>query len=206
MISCMLCISGCGTTELEERCFPQLVTVGYEDDKVTYYAGFPKVEGADGKSATSSEIQVSTVTGASFEDSRKKFEQHLNKLADYNHLKVLVLEEDFMEEKAAYDGMLEYLAGQEDYPRNTYVCAVDDAEDLLEIEKNLPQDLGTYLELYLTNHEAQKDRLLTLGDLIDEKENQNMVLYLPYLEIDDKYVEWRGYYAIGQGYEPLDID
>jgi len=146
MISCMLCISGCGTTELEERCFPQLVTVGYEDDKVTYYAGFPKVEGADGKSATSSEIQVSTVTGASFEDSRKKFEQHLNKLADYNHLKVLVLEEDFMEEKAAYDGMLEYLAGQEDYPRNTYVCAVDDAEDLLEIDSSYTSVEGILFE------------------------------------------------------------
>ena len=73
------------------------------------------------------------------------------------------------------------------------MCVVDDAEELLELEKHLPQDLGTYLEEYLKNHEAQKNKLLTLGDLLNEKENQMMILYLPYLEADDNYVKWIGY-------------
>lgn len=202
----MMCMTGCGTTELEERCFPQLVTVGYEDNKVTYCAGFPKLNGTSGQENQSNEIHVPTVSARSFEESRKEYEGHLNKLADYNHLKVLVLEEDFLEESALYNEMLDYLAEQEDFPRNTYVCAVDDMEELLLIEDNLPQDVGTYLELYLTNHEDKKDRLLTLGDLIDEKENQEMILYMPYLDVENNYVEWGGYYAIGQGHEPIEID
>ena len=203
---CICFMTGCGTTELEERCFPQLVMVGYEDDKVTYRADFPKVSSSSGQDSQNNEIQVPTVSAKNFEEGRKEYEGHLNKLADYNHLKVLVFEEDFLEEKKAYEGMLDYLAKQEDFPRNTYVCAVDDIEELMEIEENLPQDVGTYLELYLTNHEEKKDRLLTLGDLIDEKENQEMVLYIPYLDVEGKYVEWRGYYAVGQGYEPIEID
>lgn len=192
----MVSLTGCGTTELEERCFPQLVTVGYDDNKVTYCVEFPEMTTGNGEDGQSNTIQVPIVSGASFEESRQEYESHLNQLADYNHLKVLALEEDFLEEKDAYENMLDYLSKEEDFPRNTYVCAVDDIEDLLEIKKNLPQDVGTYLELYLTNHEEERDKLPTLGDLLDEKENQKKEIAIPYLEVEGKYVEWRGDYRI----------
>ena len=89
--------------------------------------------------------------------------------------------------------MLNNLAETEEFPRNTYVCAIDDIEDLLQLEKKLSQDIGTYLEEFLNNQESQKKRRLTLGDLLNEKENQMMVLYMPYLEAEENYVEWKGY-------------
>lgn len=184
---------GCSTTELEERCFPMVTTVGFEDGKITYCAGFPRASNSAQGDSKSTEIKVSIVSASTFEESKTKYENRLNKEADYNHLKVLVLEEDLLENGVGYDNMLAYLAETEEFPRNTYVCVVDDVEDLLEIEKNLPQDLGSYLEEYLKNHEEKKDKMLTLGDLIDEKENQAMVLYLPYLEVEENYVEWKGY-------------
>ena len=192
---CLLC--GCSTTELEDRCFPQLAAVGYEDGKVGFALGFPRVGSAGEEEPQINEIKVSMTYAKTFTDARTEYESHLNKVADYNHLKVMVLEEDLLEETKRYDEMLEALAVQEDLPRNTIVCVVDDVEDLLEIDKNLPQDLGAYLEEYLKNHEAQKNHLLTLGDLIDEKANGEMVLYLPYLDVEDNYVQWEGYYAIG---------
>ncbi len=203
----MICIlSGCSTTELEERCFPQVVSVGYDDRKVTFCAGFPRVGTSGAQEPQINEIQVPMVSAKSFEESRMEYERHLNKMADYNHLKVLVLEEDLLEEQMEYNEMLDHLSETENFPRNTYVCAVDDLEELLAIEKNLPQDLGTYLEEYLSNHEEKKDRFLTLGDLIDEKVNGEMVLYIPYLEVEDNYVDWGGYYAVGKGVEPIEID
>lgn len=196
VMSVML-FTGCTSTELEERCFPQLAVVGYEDDKVSYALGFPRVGSSGQQEPQINEIKVPTVYAKNFADARKEYEGHLNKKADYNHLKVLVMEDDFLEEKQAYEQMLKSLAKQEDFPRNTIVCVVDDMEELLEIDKNLPQDTGTYLEEYLKNHEGEKVQLLTLGDLIDEQANGEIVLYLPYLEVEDNYVQWGGYYAIG---------
>lgn len=198
MISgCLLVLSffmtGCSTTELEERCFPVVTTVGFEDGKISYCAGFPRATNSAQGDSKSTEIQVSMVLLSTFEEAKSKYESHLNKDADYNHLKVLVLEEDLLESGIGYEDMLGYLAETEEFPRNTYVCVVDDVEELLEMEKNLPQDLGSYLEEYLKNHEEKKDKLLTLGDLMDEMANQEMVLYLPYLEAEENYVEWKGY-------------
>lgn len=161
-----LILGGCSTTELEERCFPMMTAIGYENGKVIYRDAFSKDD-------TTGQL------GA--------------KEKDYAHLKVLVLDEDLLEQKTQYEKMLEEQAEKENFPRNTYVCVVDDIEDLFEMEKNISQDLGTYLEEYLKKHEEKKDRLLTLGDLLDEKENQMMVLYLPYLDVEENIVEWKGY-------------
>lgn len=184
-----LLLTGCSTTELEERCFPMMVAVGYEDGKVSYAAGFPKEdENGQGGRRQSEEI--------SFDQAKIAYENRLNRDADYNHLKVLVLEGDLTEQKKVYEDMLETLMYTESFPRNTYVCVVDEVDDLYEMEKSLSLDLGTYLEEYLKKQEEKKNRLLTLGDLIDEKENQAMVLYLPYLEVEENFMEWKGYVNI----------
>lgn len=157
---------GCSTTELEERSFPMLVAIEYENGGVTYKNAFPK------------------------EDDMGKMGA---KQKDYNHLKVLVLEDELLETKNAYESVISELAEKEIFPRNTYVCALDDVEDLFEIEKKISQDLGTYLEEYLKLHEEDKGRLLTLGDLIDEQANHSFILYMPYLDVEENVVVWKGY-------------
>lgn len=201
----MLCglLTGCSTQELEERYFPMAVVVGYEDNKVFYQAAYPKQ--SSGSDSKITEIKTNPAEESNFGKSKQVYESRLNKIPDYNHLKVLVLEEDFLEMPEAYKNMLENLAESEDYPRNTVVCAIDDAEELLEIAENLPQDLGSYLEEYLNHHEEKKNRLLTLGDLMDENENQEMVLYVPFLDVEESYVEWNGYYAIGKNLPAVDM-
>lgn len=164
LFACVLV--GCSTTELEERSFPMLVAVEFENGKVTYKEAFPKEDKTGSLGA------------------REK---------DYSHLKVLVFEEDLLEQQAAFENVLTEWAKDERFPRNTYVCAFDDADDLFEMEKNISQDLGTYLEEFLKQHEEKKDRLLTLGDLLDEQANQSMILYLPYMEVDDNVIKWKGY-------------
>lgn len=198
---------GCSSTELEDRCFPMVVSVGFEDGKVTYCAGFPKDDTTGQSDTKGTEINVSMVSSSNFQKSKARYENRLNKEADYNHLKVLVLEEDLLEQPSQYDAMLDDLADTEIFPRNTYVCVVDDMEDLFEMEKNISQDLGTYLEEYLKKHEEKKEQLLTLGDLIDEKENQLMVLYLPYLDVEENFVEWKGYMnTSGKSWKESDIE
>lgn len=206
--SCLLQLTACAKTELEERCYPLLAVVDYDEDanQVSFCAGFPRADNSGGSTGQTAELQVSTASEKTFETSKAEYEKNLNKVPDYNHIKVLVLGEDFVENEQAYEDMLDHLSSTEEFPRNTYVCMVEDVEELLEIDKNLPQDLGTYLEEYLGNHEEKKNRMLTLGDLIDEKENKTLVLYAPYLIPEETYVEWGGYYAIGAGMPPIDFE
>ena len=186
-------VTGCSTTELEERCFPMLVTVGYENGKITYGAAFPKDNASGQSNSKESEIRASVVADIDFSSSKEKYENRLNKEADYNHLKVLVLEDEVIEEKGIYEMMIAALMKTEDFPRNTYVCVADDVDDLYELEQSISQDLGTYLEEYIKKNEKDKGRLLTLGDLMNEEVNQSKILYLPYLDVEEKYIEWKGY-------------
>lgn len=188
-----LMLTGCSSTELEERCFPMLVSVGLEDGKVIYGAGFPKSDATGQSNSTGTEIKHSQVSDKDFVSSKGKFENRLNKEVDYNHLKVFAIEDDLLSQASIYSAMLQHLAETESFPRNAYVCVVDDVDELYEFEKQISEDTGTYLEEYLKKHEEHKERLLTLGDLIDEEKNQTMVLYLPYIEIEENFVEWKGY-------------
>jgi hypothetical protein len=192
-------LTGCSKTELEERCFPLLAVVDYKTDsqEETFCVGFPRSDNSGGSTGQTTELQITTVSGTDFETSQANYEEDLNKIADYNHLKVLVLGEKLVRNQEAYNEMLDYLADTEEFPRNTYVCVVMDTEALLKIDAKLPQDLGTYLEEFLNNHEKNKNRMLTLGDLLDEKENQLLVLYAPYLIPEQTHVRWGGYCTIG---------
>ena len=191
-----ICVGGCSETELEERCFPMLAAVGYEDDKVNFNTAFPKAESTKQESSSTKTIQSSKASANNFEKSIKKYESRLNKQVDYNHLKVLVMEEELLENKTAYHEMLDYLAKTERFPRNTYVCVVDDLENLFALGDKVSQDIGSYLEEFITKQEENSSHILTLGDLLDEKENQTMILYMPYLEVEENYVEWGGYVNI----------
>ena len=93
-----------------------------------------------------------------------------------------------------------YMREKELYPRNTYVCFTDTADDLYEIEENLPEDLGSYIEAYLQNHESEKQiRLLNLGILLDEQLNQRQVLQFPYLTVQNQAIVWESNYVINHG-------
>lgn len=196
VVGCMFLFNGCSETELEQRCFPMLAVVGYEDDKVVFDTVFARTGVSGQEKNTIEDVKSSAVKERSFSKSIEVYEGHLSKQVDYNHLKVLVMEEDLLEEKNAFNKMLDYLDETETFPRNTYVCVVDDVEDLLRLEEKVSQDLGSYLEEYITKHEEGKSHILTLGDLLDEKENQTMILYMPYLEVEDNYIEWGGYVNI----------
>ena len=192
-IGISMIFTGCSATELEERCFPMLVAVGYEDGKISYGAVFPKDDAAGQPGSKESEIQVPEVTDVNVALSKEKYEKRLNKEVDYNHMKVLVFEDEIFDKSGMYDEVIDSLTRSEAFPRNTYVCVADDVEDLFEIQKSISQDLGSYLEEYIKKQEKDKEQLLTLGDLIDEKANQTNMLYLPCLDIEENYIEWKGY-------------
>ena len=192
----MLCTSiACGANELEETAFPLLVAVDYEDDRnrVIYCDLFSRSKQEDGQGK---ELPYSAKTGKNFAEAKENYENLLQKVPDYSHLKILLLGEDLVQNPQVYKDTIQTLAQTEEFPRNTYVCVIDEVDDILEIADKLSEDVGSYLENYLENHKQQENNLLSLGDLIDEQENQTLILYAPYFDVEDGIVQMKGQYAL----------
>lgn len=193
-------LTGCGATELEDRCFPMMAAVDKNDTQILFSYGFPELSQKENTDLAEAKVNAAMSSGANFAEALHEYEGQLSKAADCNHMKVLVIGQRFVEDEAYFTEMLSYLREKELYPRNTYVCFTDTADDLYAIEENLPEDLGSYIEAYLQNHESEKQiRLLNLGILLDEQLNQRQVLQFPYLTVQNQAMVWESNYVINHG-------
>lgn len=172
LVAITMILTGCRTTELENRNFPIEIAVKDTDE-------FTKA----------------------WLDKRRSS----NYIMDYSHLKVIILNEDFVEDKNAMEEFLEFLEQKSDVPRNTYVFVAEDAEEVMELGSKLEESVGTYLEERLENvTEVKKKAYPTLGMLYQERKNHLETLFIPYIaaqedkpEITDYYV-WRRGKAVGK--------
>lgn len=191
----LLC--GCSATELEDRCFPMMAVVDEKDGQISFGYGFPKLSQKDNTDLEEARVNIAPVTGKTMESCVRIYDSRLEKLADCNHMKVLVFGENLMEDTGRYADVLSYLKQTGLFPRNIYVCVAEDPLALFETEEDLPQDLGSYLEQYLQNQEsAGSGKLFKLGRLLDEKENHILQIMLPYLETEDHIIFWKTMYRV----------
>lgn len=202
LIPVVILLTGCNSTELEDRCFPMLAAVDYEKEtgKVVFAYMFPRagIKSEEGQNAA--QIDVAPVEGQNFTEAREEFEREVSKKPDPNHLKVVLLGEDFVENHGQYEKMLEQLQQDESFPRNTYVCITADVKAVLEQDEQRSMDIGSYLEELLENHDRKESRKLpTIGNLIDEKDNRRRTLEIPYIEVENETIIWQTEYVMAQG-------
>lgn len=107
-------------------------------------------------------------------------------MVDYNHLKVILFEQQCLEDDAKMGEMLAVLQQDKNVPQNTYVLGTSEMKGLLELEEALGEPLGNYLEALLENNsDVKKDAYPTLGMLYQEKENRLETLFIPNVSILD---------------------
>lgn len=121
-----------------------------------------------------------------------------NRVMDYNHLKVMILSREFVENKSGMEELLALLEEKNELPRNTYVVVADDAEEILAMEDALGESVGNYLEEQFENvSQIRKQAYPTLGMLYQEEENQAETLFIPYVSkegdklVMDQYYVWK---------------
>lgn len=120
-----------------------------------------------------------------------------NKVLDYNHLKVMVLEEEFLQNEEQYVRLLEQLKAEETFPRNVYACVTDNAGKIIAAGDLITEDIGVYIEELLENKDTSNAKdLPTVGQLMDDLANRKKNLDLPYLTVDGDRVVWDGFYRI----------
>ena len=109
VLSVQQLLCGCSATELEDRCFPMMAVVDEKDGQISFGYGFPKLSQKDNTDLEEARVNIAPVTGKTMESCVQTYDSRLEKLADCNHMKVLVFGENLMEDTGRYEDVLSYL-------------------------------------------------------------------------------------------------
>lgn len=202
----VLCLGGCGNTELEERNFPLAAAVTLTKENYQMAFGFEQLKDvADEKS----EKENTSVLLAEGKDCMKLFlhaDGENPGEMDYNHLKALILNRSLLEDEKRLGAFLGYLEEKNLFSRNTLLLVTEDEPDqVMEMDTVLKEPVGTYLNERIASDERFKDsEAVTLGSLFRIWENENENLWIPYINcaedkmILEKYYLMQGRMAAGK--------
>lgn len=202
----VLCLGGCGNTELEERNFPLAAEVTLTKENYQMAFGFEQLKNvADEKS----EKENTSVLLAEGKDCMELFlhaDGENPGEMDYNHLKALILNRSLLENEKRLGAFLGYLEEENLFSRNTLLFVTEDEPDqVMEMDTVLKEPVGTYLNERIASDERFKDsEAVTLGSLFRIWENENENLWIPYINcaedkmILEKYYLMQGRTAAGK--------
>lgn len=202
----VLCLGGCGNTELEERNFPLAAAVTLTKENYQMAFGFEQLKNvADEKS----EKENTSVLLAEGKDCMELFlhaDGENPGEMDYNHLKALILNRSLLEDEKRLGAFLGYLEEENLFSRNTLLFVTEDEPDqVMEMDTVLKEPVGTYLNERIASDERFKDsEAVTLGSLFRIWENENENLWIPYINcaedkmILEKYYLMQGRTAAGK--------
>ena len=202
----VLCLGGCGNTELEERNFPLAAAVTLTKENYQMAFGFEQLKDvADEKS----EKENTSILLAEGKDCMELFlhaDGENPGEMDYNHLKALILNRSLLEDEKRLGAFLGYLEEENLFSRNTLLFVTEDEPDqVMEMDTVLKEPVGTYLNERIASDERFKDsEAVTLGSLFRIWENENENLWIPYINcaedkmILEKYYLMQGRMAAGK--------
>lgn len=198
-VICGAFLSGCSTAELENRNFPLAVGVDMDgrDCRISYkFQNLSKVADTNTSGGQSTDYFIRS---ESFFTGLSEYSNDSNKIMDYNHVKVLVLGEDFLENREVLENFIEVCERDNLIAYNTLLFLAEDAGSILALDENLDTSIGSYLEEMI---ESRKDYTLkdavTVGDLYKEYDNKNQTLFVPILKEEGGMPVIRNYYVISQ--------
>lgn len=198
----VLCIflEGCSTTELENRKFPLAMGVDLEEESCRVSYKFQDLSSVADENADAGSSTDFYIKDKDFYTAISQYANDSNKEMDYNHMKVLILSEDFIENEESLEVFLQICEKRALIARSTLLFAAEDAGKILSLDKNLDTPIGTYLEEMIESREDYKLKdTVTLGDLINDKANEEQLLYIPVLKEKGGLPVIRGYYAMAGG-------
>lgn len=211
-----LTLSGCGSTELEERKFPLVISVDKktleteeEGENLSSFQismGFQNLaEVADEKAKDAGNAPTKTEE-MSWYEAFEESDASSPRMMDYNHLKAIILSREILEDKEMLEELLDFVKEQEVFARNTLLfTSISKAADILELEGKLDLPVGTWLEEMVAGNTELKDpAIVTLGSLLNEYDNRMENLYIPVLEAAEDTIWIEQYYVIS-GYENCGI-
>ncbi|MCI9416791.1 MAG: GerAB/ArcD/ProY family transporter [Eubacterium sp.] len=193
-------LMGCSTQELENRKFPLAMGIDKKEDSCLISYKFQNLSAVADENADSPGGTDFFIEEQDFFTGISKYANNTNKIMDYNHMKALILSEDFAEDAKALSDFLKICGKESLIARNTLLFFAEDAAKILKLDENLDTAIGSYLEEMLDSREDYRLKdAVTLGDLYNEMENKEQLLLVPVLADDGGIPVIRNYYAISGG-------
>jgi Ger(x)C family germination protein len=191
-------LSGCDVRELESRGFPLAIGIDQTDTGMILSFDFPDMtEVSNGKSPMGKEVSFSVEAGEYYE-AQKAYENNTNRTLDYNHLKALILSQDFIRDTRALRELLTWFEKEEEFARNTCLfIAKDSCVKILSLSDKTEGSVGNYLEEMVESQDDYKsNKIMTMGKLMNQWHNQNELLLIPVLTDNGGYPTISEYAAI----------
>ncbi len=179
-------LSSCGDRiEIEDREFVQALAVDYTNNELTAYYILPDVAAISDQPSTDPEKLLRTFHGANFFDIEEQYKLCSSKKLDYSHLKVLIVGEKLLQNEIMMQDVVTYLQNNYEISKNTYIFLVkDNIKDIVDYNKNVSNGIGDYLDRMYRNNLVQSEKEeITLGSLINAKNNSDFAIQLPLLTI-----------------------
>lgn len=196
----LMLLSGCSTKELENRDFPLAMGVDEDEEQCRISYKFQNLSAIADEKANSVSSTDFYIRDKDFFTGISKYANDTNKVLDYNHMKVLVLSEDFVEDSEALERFLQVCEKENLIARNTLLFLAEDAGEILALDENLDTAIGSYLEELVESREDYKLKdSVTLGDLYNDMANQEQLLLIPVLTKEGGLPVIRNYYAFSGG-------
>lgn len=200
----LFCVSalfaGCSTQELENRKFPLAMGIDEEDGSCLISFKFQDLSAVANENADSPSGTDFFIEDKDFFTGVSKYANNTNKIMDYNHMKALILSEDFVEDASSLTNFLQICGKENLIARNTLLFFAENAAEVMKLDENLDTAIGSYLEEMLDSREDYKLKdTVTLGDLLNEAENKEQLLLVPVLAEEGGIPVIRNYYAISGG-------
>lgn len=176
-------LGGCGTRELEDRGFPLSIGIDRNEEGMALSFDFPDLSESDNEKNPSGKTVTFSVEAGAYYEAQKAYENNTNKVLDYNHLKAIVLSQEFLADNDALRDLLSWLEHEQVLARNTYLfVAKEKASEILTLTEETNGSVGKYLEQMVNTQEDFKEsKVVTIGDLMNQWHNQNEVLLIPVL-------------------------
>lgn len=213
MICCLILgigggTSGCSVIELEDRSFPLLIAVGEEEGNCRLIYKFQDLgEVSSKESSSKSGGNEQEVKAGSFYEAMEVYQEENGKYMDLNHVKALVLEQDFLENEKLYEDFLETLKDSPQISKNILVYATEDVAELTALSEEMDENMGTFLEEMLQgnpNYDAR--RQVTLGTILNDWQDERRNLLLPYLTPEERLPVVTQYYLLAAGHPAGIVD
>lgn len=176
-------LSGCSSTELENKSFPLAVLITEKDGQYQACYLSQQLSEVANERADGGNMTAESAQGSTYYETHKTFEKNNRCRLDMSHTKALIFQKDFMESDTL-EVFLETVRQENTYARNTLVYLSDSSMgQLAKLNDSLEVPLGSYLEQMTENERELKEQAaVTLGALLNEQENADRTLLIPVIQ------------------------
>ena len=188
---------GCSVQELENKSFPMVMTLRAEDGDCVLTYKYMDLSRVSEKEKTKQGSDELTVRSSSVRGVIRRMDEKNGKILDLNHVKVLLLEAEFLEEKDFMQELVEIGNSGVDLPGNMIVFVAEDVDAISNLQEEMDEDLGNYLAEMLEGNPNYEDTSgATFKSLICDWYNGGSSTILPSLGVQDNLPVVEGYYLM----------